>query len=233
VPRTTLPHSASIMVIEDEDKLADEIKCELEGRGHVVSKASVAEAASAARVGAAELIIMDRIAFGEDRLKALEAIRDEGIIVPVLVISVLSSIDDKVHGLEAGGDDYLAKPFAMVELIARVEALLRRLDDVRATKLRVGDLEMDLIERTVHCGDTELDLLPREFKLLEFFLRHPRQVITRSTLLKEVWQYQSSLVVTNVIDAHMSNLRKKIDRQGFPSRITNTRNIGYMIGSNA
>jgi two-component system, OmpR family, response regulator len=177
-------------------------------------------------------MIMDRIVFGEDSLKTLEALRKEGIKVPVLVISALSSIDERVHGLKAGGDDYLVKPFAMVELVARVEALLRRLDDVRTTKLRVGDLEMDLIEQTVYRGDTKIDLLPREFKLLEYFLRHPGQVITRAMLLEEVWQYHFSLE-TNVVDVHISNLRKKIDVKGVSSLIVNIRGAGFMLNANA
>src|SRR5580692_9340520 len=150
----------TIVLVEDETEMAEEIK------GELVRIASIAEAADAARVGDAAMMIMDRIVFGEDSLKTLEVLRKEGIKVPVLVISALSSIDEKVRGLKAGGDDYLAKPFAMVELAARVEALLRRLEDLRTTKLRAGDLEMDLIEQTVYRGETRIDLLPREFKLL-------------------------------------------------------------------
>jgi two-component system OmpR family response regulator len=120
----------------------------------------------------------------------------------------------------------------MVELSARVEAMLRRLDDVRTTKLRVGDLEMDLIEKTVHRGDARVDLLPREFRLLEYFLRHPGRVITRAMLLQEVWQYHFSLE-TNVVDVHISNLRKKIDTKGTPSLIVNIRGAGFMLNANA
>jgi two-component system OmpR family response regulator len=152
--------------------------------------------------------------------------------VPVLVISALSSIDERVRGLKAGGDDYLTKPFAMIELTARVEALLRRLDDVRTTKLHVGDLEMDLIEHTVYRGDGKIDLLPREFKLLEYFLRHPGQVITRAMLLRDVWQYHFSLE-TNVVDVHISNLRKKIDARGAASLIVNIRGAGFMLSADA
>jgi len=209
-----------------------EIKIELERLGHLVRTASIAEAADAARVGDAALMIMDRIVFGEDSLKTLEVLRKEGIKVPVLVISALSSIDEKVRGLKAGGDDYLAKPFAMVELAARVEALLRRLEDLRTTKLRAGDLEMDLIEQTVYRGDTRIDLLPREFKLLEYFLRHQGRVITRAMLLQEVWHYHFS-IETNVVDVHISNLRKKIDVRGTPSLILNIRGAGFMLNAHA
>ena len=222
----------TILLVEDETELANEIKAELETRGHLVRAASIAEAADAARVGDAAIMIMDRIVFGEDSLVTLEVLRKEGVKVPVLVISALATVDERVKGLKAGGDDYLTKPFAMVELVARVDALLRRLDDVRTTKLRVGDLEMDLIEKTVHRGDTKIDLLPREFRLMEYFLRHPGRVITRAMLLEDVWQYHFSLE-TNVVDVHISNLRKKIDTKGTPSLIVNIRGAGFMLNANA
>jgi two-component system, OmpR family, response regulator len=185
---TNSNHAKTIVLVEDEAELAAEIKAKLETRGYLVRPASIAEAADAARVGDAAMMIMDRIVFGEDSLVMLEALRKEGVKVPVLVISALASVDERVKGLQAGGDDYLTKPFEMVELVARVDALLRRLDDVRVTKLRVGDLEMDLIEKTVHRGGARIDLLPREFRLMEYFLRHPGRVITRTMLLEEVWQ---------------------------------------------
>jgi two-component system OmpR family response regulator len=222
----------TIVLVEDEQAMANEIKGELESKGYLVQPASIAQAADAARVGGATLMIMDRIVFGEDSLVTLEALRKEGVKVPVLVISALSSVDEKVKGLKAGGDDYLTKPFAMVELSARVEAMLRRLDDVRVTKLRVGDLEMDLIEKTVQRGSNRVELLPREFRLLEYFLRHPGRVITRAMLLQEVWQYHFSLE-TNVVDVHISNLRKKIDTKGMPSLIVNIRGAGFMLNANA
>jgi two-component system OmpR family response regulator len=222
----------TIVLVEDEQEMANEVKGELESRGFLVRLASIAEAADAARVGDAAMMIMDRIVFGEDSLVTLEALRKEGVKVPVLVVSALASIDEKVKGLKAGGDDYLTKPFAMVELAARVEAMLRRLDDVRTTKLHVGDLEMDLIEKTVHRGGVKIELLPREFRLLEYFLRHPGRVVTRAMLLQEVWQYHFSLE-TNVVDVHISNLRKKIDTKGMPSLIVNIRGAGFMLNANA
>ena len=222
----------TIVLVEDEQAMSDEVKGQLEGQGYLVRTASIAEAADAARVGDAAMLIMDRIVFGEDSLLTLEALRKEGVKVPVLLISALSSVDEKVRGLKAGGDDYLTKPFAMVELFARVEAMLRRLDDVRTTKLRVGDLEMDLIEKSVHRDGARIELLPREFRLLEYFLRHPGRVITRAMLLQEVWQYHFSLE-TNVVDVHISNLRKKIDTKGPPSLIVNIRGAGFMLNANA
>jgi len=229
---TTSNHTQAIVLVEDESELANEIRMALERLGHLVRTASIAEAADAAPVGDAALLIMDRMVFGEDSLATLEVLRKEGVKVPVLVISALSSIDERVRGLRAGGDDYLAKPFAMAEFVARVEALLRRLEDVRTTKLRAGDLEMDLIEQTVRRGDTRIDLLPREFKLLEYFLCHQGRVITRAMLLQDVWHYNFS-IETNVVDVHISNLRKKIDVRGVPSLIVNIRGAGFMLNANA
>jgi two-component system, OmpR family, response regulator len=222
----------TILLVEDEQELANEIKLELDRQGYLVRPVSIAQAADAARVGDAAMMIMDRMVFGEDSLKTLEILRKEGIKVPVLMISALSSIDERIRGLKAGGDDYLTKPFAMTELAARVEALLRRLDDLRTTKLHAGDLEMDLIEQTVYRGGAKIDLLPREFKLLEYFLRHPGQVVTRAMLLHDVWHYHFSLE-TNVVDVHISNLRKKIDIRGHSSLITNIRGAGFMLNANA
>lgn len=221
-------HARPILLVEDEQEMAAQIKRELESRGHLVRFASLAEAADMARLSDAALLILDRLVFGEDSLQTLELLRSQGIKIPVLVISILSSVDDRVRGLKAGGDDYLAKPFAMAELGARVEALLRRLDGTRSTNLKVGDFEMDLIDRTVYCAGTKLDLLPREFEILEYFLRRPGQVITRAMLLKDVWQYHFP-VETTVVDTHVSNLRKKIDTIDFRSRISSVRGAGYML----
>ncbi|MFZ1967438.1 MAG: response regulator transcription factor, partial [Bradyrhizobium sp.] len=173
-----------ILLVEDEREFAIELKNELEERGYIVRLVAMAEAANGARVGDAALLILDRLIFGVDCLPNLELLRSEGVKVPVLVISILSSAEEKVRGLKAGADDYLAKPFAMAELGARVEALLRRLDGVRSTNLKVGDFEMDLIERTVYCAGTKIELLPREFDLLEYFLRRPGQIVTREMLLQ-------------------------------------------------
>lgn len=221
-------HARPILIVEDEQEMGAAIRAELEGRGYLARTLPIAEAADVLRGGEAALLILDRMLFGEDSLTTLETLRKEGIKVPVLVISVLSSADQRVQGLRSGGDDYLAKPFEMAELAARVEALLRRLEGARATSLHVGDLEMDLIERTAYCGTGKLELLPREFELLEYFLRHPDQVITRAMLLENVWRYHFSLE-TNAVDVHISNLRRKIDVRGRPSRIASIRGMGFML----
>ena len=177
-------------------------------------------------------MVVDRMLHGADGLSMVETLREEGVKTPVLVISALSSVDERIRGLKAGGDDYLVKPFAMAELAARVEALLRRLDDVRTTKLRAGGLEMDLIEQTVRRDGTLIELLPREFKLLEYFLRRPGRIVTRAMLLEGVWHYRF-IPETNVVDVHIGNLRRKIDIAGAPSLIINIRGAGFMLHAGA
>ena len=218
-----------VLVVEDEVDLAEEIRGELQRRGYEVSLADNKEdGLRAARAGQAAILILDRMLHGSDGLSIIEALREEGVKTPVLVISALSSIDERIHGLKAGGDDYLVKPFAMGELAARVEALLRRLDDVRTTRLRAGSLEMDLVERTVRRGERIVDLLPREFKLLEYFLRHPNQIVTRAMLLEDVWHY-NFIPQTNVVDVHISNLRQKIESAGETPLVKTVRGAGYMM----
>jgi len=156
-------------------------------------------------------------------------LRSAEIRTPVLILSALGAVDDRVKGLRAGGDDYLVKPFAFAELLARIEALLRRgSGGPVTTKLKVGELEMDLLARTVHRGAQEIELLPREFRLLEFLMRHAGQVVTRTMLLENVWDYHFD-PQTNVIDVHVSRLRQKIDK-GFGRALLHTvRGAGYRL----
>ena len=218
----------TILLVEDEIELANEIKAELERNGYLVRSVSIADVADIARTNGAAMLILDRMLHGVDSLRTLEDLRRQGVKIPVLVISALSSVDEITQGLKAGADHYLAKPFYMVELVARIEALLRRLGDIRTTRLSVDDLEIDLIEQTAFRGGKKIDLLPRELKLLEYFLRHAGQVVTREMLLKDLWQHDPG-IETNVVDAHISNLRRKIDEHGLPSRIASVRGIGYML----
>jgi two-component system, OmpR family, response regulator len=198
-----------VLLIEDEKGLAEEISAELHRLGYAVSHVeTVAEGMKAAKTGAVAILIVDRMLHGCDGLSMVETLRKDGV--------------------KAGGDDYLVKPFAMAELAARVEALLRRLDDVRTTILRVRDLEMDLVEHTVARRGSAIELLPREFKLLEYFLRRPGQIVTRAMLLEGVWRYRF-IPETNVVDVHIGNLRRKIDIAGSPSLITNIRGAGFML----
>jgi two-component system OmpR family response regulator len=163
-----------------------------------------------------------------DGLTIVQALRREGLRVPVLVLSALGAIDDRVRGLRAGGDDYLTKPFAMVELIARLEALLRRPAENRDTVLRVGPLELDLIGRTAKRGDRPIDLLPREFRLLEYMMRRKEQTLTRAMLLEEVWNYKF-VPQTNLVDVHMGRLRRKVDEPHESAMIHNVRGVGFIL----
>ena len=147
---------------------------------------------------------------------------------PVLVLSALGAVDDRVRGLRMGGDDYLTKPFAIVELVARIEALLRRPVESRETTLQVGPLELDLIERTARRGDRVIDLLPREFRLLEYMMRRSDQLLTRAMLLEEVWNYKF-VPATNLVDVHMGRLRHKVDGPGEAPMIHNVRGAGFIL----
>jgi two-component system OmpR family response regulator len=219
-----------ILVVEDERDLAEEIRLELQASGHPVQLSeTVNEALGAARSGAAVLVI-DRMLHGEDGLAIIEALRAEGNATPALVISALSSVDERINGLKAGGDDYLVKPFDIRELTARVEALLRRGGDTRQTRLQAGALEMDLVERTVHCDGKPVDLLPREFTLLEYFMRRPDQIVTRAMLLEDVWNFKF-MAQTNVVDVQIGNLRRKLDPSGGRRFIVNIRAVGFKLNA--
>ena len=218
---------APVLVVEDERDLAEEIRLELEASGHpVLLSETVDDGLRAARSGAAVLII-DRMLQGQDGLSIIEALRAEGNATPALVISALSSVDDRINGLKAGGDDYLITPFDIRELTARVEALLRR-GDTRLTRLQVGALEMDLVERTVRCDGKPVDLLPREFRLMEYFMRRPGQIVTRAMLLEDVWNFKF-MAQTNVVDVQIGNLRRKLDPTGARRFIINIRAVGFKL----
>jgi two-component system OmpR family response regulator len=223
---------APVLIVEDERDLAEEIRLELQASGHPVQLLeTVDDGLRAARSGPAVLII-DRMLHGQDGLSIIEALRAEGNTTPALVISALSSVDDRITGLKAGGDDYLVKPFDIRELSARVEALLRRGHDTRLTRLQVGPLEMDLVERSVRCNGKLVDLLPREFTLLEYFMRRPGQVVTRAMLLENVWNF-NFIARTNVVDVQISNLRRKLDPTGARWFIVNIRTAGFKLNVDA
>jgi two-component system OmpR family response regulator len=164
-----------------------------------------------------------------DGLGVVAEMREHGNVTPVLFLSALSEVDDRVKGLKAGGDDYLTKPYAFVELLARIDALMRRRSPTNIkTRLQVGDLDLDLLTRAATRGETAIDLQPREFRLLEYLMRHAGQVVTRTMLLESVWEYHFD-PQTNVIDVHISRLRAKIDK-GFEAPLLHTvRGAGYMI----
>jgi two-component system OmpR family response regulator len=218
-----------VLLIEDDGETAEEIMAELVDRGFDVDWAATGiEGLDKARSGEPDAMIVDRLLPGMDGLTIVEALRQEQVRTPVLVLSALGAVDDRVRGLRAGGDDYLTKPFAIVELIARIEALLRRPAETRETKLRVGPLELDLIERTAKRGDRTIQLLPREFRLLEYMMQRKEQMLTRAMLLEEVWNYKF-VPQTNLIDVHMSRLRHKVDTPDEVPMIHNVRGVGFVL----
>jgi two-component system OmpR family response regulator len=221
-----------LLVIEDDREAAAYIVKGLGESGYVVDHAAEGrDGLFMASSGSYDALIVDRMLPGMDGLTLVAALRAAENRTPVLILSALGAVDDRVKGLRAGGDDYLVKPFAFAELLARVEALMRRGAGGGAqatTKLRVGDLEMDLLARAVRRGAQALDLLPREFRLLEFLMRHAGQVVTRTMLLENVWDYHFD-PQTNVIDVHVSRLRQKIDK-GFDKPLLHTvRGAGYCL----
>ncbi|VIO76402.1 Transcriptional activator protein CzcR [Bradyrhizobium ivorense] len=219
-----------VLLIEDDDGTAEEVVAELSGLGFDVERAANGiDGLAKARANDPDVMIVDRMLPGMDGLSVIETLRKDQVATPVLVLSALSAVDDRVRGLRSGGDDYLTKPFAVVELIARVEALLRRPVDSRETTLRVGTLELDLIKRTARRGDRSMDLLPREFRLLEYMMRRSDQLLTRAMLLEEVWNYKFVPATTNLVDVHMGRLRHKVDGPGEPQMIHNVRGSGFIL----
>jgi two-component system, OmpR family, response regulator len=222
-----------VLLIEDDSETANEILAELADRGFDVDWASTGiEGLDKARAGKADAMIVDRLLPGIDGLTIIEVVREEHVRTPVLVLSALGAVDDRVRGLRAGGDDYLTKPFAILELVARIEALLRRPSESRDTTLRVGPLELDLIGRTAKRGDRPIDLLPREFRLLEYMMRRKDQLLTRAMLFEEVWNYKF-VPHSNLVDVHMGRLRRKVDGPDEQPMIHSVRGEGFILGASA
>ncbi|HEY1722011.1 MAG TPA: response regulator transcription factor [Magnetospirillaceae bacterium] len=221
----------SILLVDDDLNLALDVANSLTKRGYLVSHAATApDGLTQARRGAFDILILDRMLAGEDGLTVLKILRQEAMGKPVIILSALSGVEDRVRGLNAGGDDYLVKPFATDELVARVEALLRRTDSHRATLLQLGPLKLDLIDRRVWRGDREIELLPREFKLLEYFMHRPGQIVTRKMLLEDVWQYRF-VPETRLVDVHVSKLRRKIEAADEPPMLLSIRSAGFMLNA--
>ncbi|MFN3522039.1 MAG: response regulator transcription factor [Phenylobacterium sp.] len=221
---------AKILVVEDDADTAQYLLDSLRQDGHTVEHvADGRDALYIATAAAFDAIIMDRMIPGLDGLSVLKALRAADVDTPLMILSALGQLDERVKGLRAGGDDYLPKPFAYSELSARLDNLLRRPGrrEVVAV-LRCADLEMDLLERRVTRAGTRLDLLPREFKLLEYLLKHRDRVVTRTMLLEQLWDYRFD-PHTSLIDTHVSRLRKKID-EGFAQPLLHTvRGSGYRL----
>jgi two-component system, OmpR family, response regulator len=224
-----------ILVVEDDKDVAGFIVKGLREAGYVVEHAD--NGRDGLFLAASEnfdALVLDRmLPGGVDGLRLLETLRAQGNQTPTLFLSAMAQVDDRVRGLKAGGDDYLTKPFAFSELAARVEALARRgKGEGPVTKLVTGDLEMDLLSRGVKRAGQKIDLQPREFRLLEYLMRHTGQVVTRTMLLEGVWDYHFD-PQTNVIDVHVSRLRQKIDKPFATPLIHTVRNAGYMLRTEA
>jgi len=219
-----------ILIIEDDLEAAEAMERGLSEAGfECVRAADGILGLEASRAGFFDVMIVDRMMPRMDGVELLQTLRREGNATPVLFLSALGEVGDRVTGLQAGADDYLVKPYAFVELIARVEALARRRETGSVqTLLRVGELEMDLIGRTVRRQGQEIDLQPREFRLLEFLMRHAGQSVTRTMLLEKVWEYHFD-PQTNVIDVHVSRLRSKIDKGFDKAMLQTVRGAGYRL----
>lgn len=221
-----------ILIIEDDKDVSSFIRNGLEQAGYTVDHASDGkDGLFLATTESFDGIIVDRMLPIVDGLTIVRTLRASKVMVPILVLSALGEVDDRVDGLKAGSDDYLVKPFAFVELQARLDALLRRRRESgngAATVLEVNDLKMDLLRRQVERAGTDIDLQPREFQLLEYLMRHTGQVVTRTMLLEAVWGYHFD-PQTNVIDVHISRLRSKIDKDFRPSLLHTVRGAGYRL----
>jgi two-component system OmpR family response regulator len=223
-----------LLVIEDDRDAADYLVKAFREVGHVADAATDGEEGlSFALDGAYDVLIVDRMLPKLDGLSVIGRLREKGVQTPVLILSALGQVDDRVKGLRAGGDDYLPKPYSFSELLARIEVLARRRGGrTEETLLKVGDLQLDRLSHQVCRGDQEILLQPREFRLLEYLMRHAGQVVTRTMLLENVWDYHFD-PQTNVIDVHISRLRSKIDK-GFSQPLLHTiRGAGYMIRDGA
>ena len=218
-----------LLVVEDENKVASFIKKGLEEEGYAVDLAADGEAGLAMALERVhDLIILDIRLPKVDGLQVLQTLRQDKITTPVLLLTVRATIEDKVLGLDAGADDYLTKPFAFQELVARVRALLRRRAETEPTTLRVGDLSLDPARRTVTRGGVKIDLTAREFSLLDYFMRNPGRVLTRTMIAEHVWDYSFD-TSTNVIDVYVNYLRKKIDAEREPKLLHTVRGVGYVL----
>jgi two-component system OmpR family response regulator len=223
-----------VLLVEDDRAVADFIVSELAQAGHACSHCADGDSGlNAARAERYDALIVDRMLPRLDGLALLRTLRQEGDHTPVLILSALGDVDDRVQGLHCGADDYLVKPFAMAELLARLQILCRRRQQSGGavpTRLQVGDLEMDLLTQEVRRQGEVLALQPREYKLLEYLMRNAGQVVTRAMLLEHVWGYHFD-PQTNVIDVHISRLRQKIDRDFSPPLLATVRGAGYCLGA--
>ena len=219
-----------LLVIEDDTETGSYLKKGLEQQGHVVDVAVNGRDGLFLAAGETyEVMIVDRRLPGLDGLGVVKTVRGAGVKTPILFLTTMAGVGDRVEGLEAGADDYLVKPFAFAELLARVDALARRPPMTQVeTVLKVADLEMDLIRRKVRRAGRGIDLQPREFRLLEYLMRHAGRVVTRTMLLENVWDFHFD-PRTNIVETHVSRLRSKVDKGFDPELIETVRGSGYML----
>jgi len=219
-----------VLVIEDDPETAEQLVESLTTNGYQVDLAvNGNEGLSRGRTAEYAVITIDRMLPGMDGITIIRRLREGGVITPALIISALGEVDDRVRGLRAGGDDYLVKPFAFAELLARVEALARRSATVvKETVLRVGDLKLDLVSRTVTRGGRDIELLPREFQVLEYLVRNEGHVVPRAMLLQHVWDLHFD-PTTNIIDVYVGRVRRKVDSQQAYPLIHTIRGIGFCL----
>jgi two-component system, OmpR family, response regulator len=220
-----------VLLIEDDLAIADAIAEQLTDHGFVVEWSSDGiEGLDKARSHRPDIVIVDRMLPSMDGVLVIEALRKTQMRMPVLVLSALDTVEERVRGLNMGGDDYLAKPFAAAELLARIEALLRRPPQTNEVVLRVGPLELDRVERTAKRGSRKIELAPRQFRLLEYMMRRADQLLTRAMLLKDVWGYKF-VPTTNLVDVHIGHLRQKVDRSDEMPLISTIRGAGFVLRS--
>jgi two-component system OmpR family response regulator len=221
--------SMRVLLVEDDDDMAESLKASLSSDHHEVERVADGESGEAmAMEGGFDVIVLDRMLPKRLGVSVVKNLRDQGVSTPVLILSALHDEDHRVEGLNAGANDYLGKPFSTRELLARVRALWHGRDRGPQTKLAVGELEMDLLARTVKRAGKKIDLQPREFRLLEYLMRNAGQTVTRKMLLENVWDYHFD-PQTNVIDVHISRLRSKIDRDFTQTLLHTVRGSGYRL----
>lgn len=221
-----------ILVVEDEHKVAKALKEGLEGEHYEVAIAVTGEDAFfRVTTEQFDMVLLDVMLPGRDGLEVLRTMRERGEKTPVLLLTARDALEDRVRGLNSGADDYLVKPFAFAELLARIRALLRRGRSDEALRLNAGDLNMDLVTRKVDRAGRVVDLTAREFELLEYLLRHKGQTVPRETLARDVWQEADrGTPLNNVIDVHIARLRRKIDHEERPKLIHTVRGVGFVLG---
>jgi two-component system, OmpR family, copper resistance phosphate regulon response regulator CusR len=218
-----------VLIIEDQKRHLDSLRRGLEAEGYEVAVASTGEEGLAAAAREAiDVIVLDLMLPGRDGMSVLRELRSSGFAKPILILSARDAVEDRVEGLDQGANDYLVKPFAFAEFLARLRVLLRRDLSSRELVLRSGDLEMDLLGRRVTCSGAELDLTGREYELLEYLLRHKNEVVTRDMIAQDVWKEKTG-AMTRIIDVYINALRKKVDRLGRPSLIQTVRGVGYAL----